>query len=136
MNGLITVHADASDTNEACALLEMIGKPGYGPPLHVHQHEDKLFYVVEGKLEVIRGSETRVLEAGDSRFLPRGVPHTFKIRSETARFLVCISPAGFEEYFRTLGETAEYLAPQESPAPTNVQRLLTGSGRFGLTFLL
>lgn len=136
MSGLVTVHADASDTNGGFALLEISGKPGNEPPLHVHQHEDELFYVVEGRLVVTRGSETLVLEAGDSGFLPRGVPHTFKIRSAHVRFLVYVSPAGFEEYFRTLGQPAEYLAPQENSAPTDVQRLLNVGERFGLTFLL
>lgn len=134
-NGLITVHADARDTNGRFALLEVIGKPGGEPPLHVHQHEDELFYVLEGRLVVTRGSETLVLEAGDAGFLPRGVPHTFQVRSEHARCLVFLTPAGFEEYFRMVGRPAEYLAPEENSVPMDVQRMIRAAERFGITFL-
>lgn len=136
LNGLMTVHADARETNGGFALIEMSGEPGVEPPLHVHQNEDELFYVLEGRLKVTRGSEELVWEAGDSGFLPRGVPHTFKIRSGYARWLVYITPAGFEEYFRRIGRPAEYLAPEKNPAPPDIQRMLKVGEQLGLAFLL
>ena len=53
------------------------------------------------------GGQVHRLEAGDSIFLPRAGPHTFRIKSPVARGLNYISPAGFEEWFRTLGTPAE-----------------------------
>lgn len=135
MGGLMTVHADARDTNGGFALIEMSGGPGGEPPLHVHEHEDELFYVLEGRLKVMRGSEELILEAGDSGFLPRGVPHTFKIRSGFARWLVYVTPAGFEEYFRTLGKPAECMAPEANPAAPDLGRVRSVAAKFGLTFL-
>lgn len=102
--GRMTIHADSSDTAGQFALVEMAGSTGGEPPLHVHRNEDEFFLVLEGKLRVLRGKEELTLDAGQSAFLPRNVPHTFKIASSHARFLNCITPGGFEQFFRDLGQ--------------------------------
>jgi quercetin dioxygenase-like cupin family protein len=132
---LITVHADSHDTDGKFALLEVSGCPGGEPPLHIHENEDEIFYVLEGRLEAVRGEEEMTLDAGDSAFLPRRVPHTFKIISSFARALVYVTPGGFEGYFRDLGEPAGKLAlPDYVPLLTIPEMLRVGS-RYGLTFL-
>jgi hypothetical protein len=90
---------------------------------------------LEGSLTVTRGSEQLTLNAGDSGFLPRNVPHTFKISSGYARWLVCFTPAGFEEYFRTIGRPAERLALDENPSRPDVERMVSVGERFGITFV-
>ena len=132
MGNLMTIHADSQDTNGQFALVEANGTPGGEPPLHVHTNEDELFYVLEGKLKVYRGEEELILEAGKSGFLPRNVPHTFKVMSARARALVYITPGGFEGYFRELSEPA--LGPG-SPRPTLAQ-ISSVAKRYGITFLL
>ncbi len=101
--GTGTILIDGSQTAGAFALFEAMQIPGAEPPLHVHEREDETFYVLEGSVNVWVGGDVQCLQAGDSIFLPRGVPHTFRIKSPMARFLNYISPAGFEEWFRTLG---------------------------------
>lgn len=74
-------------------------------PWHSHDNEDELFYVLEGKLEVMerdaevtlragefciveRGREHRVLPRGHVKLLlfePAGIAHTGKVRSEITR---------------------------------------------------
>src|SRR3954469_7186665 len=110
MGSLMTVHADSAATNGSAALIEMVGAPGLEPPFHAYQNEDETFYLIEGSLKVFRGQDELTLKPGESGFLPRGVPHTFKILSPTARWLVYISPGGFEEFFRAVGRPAEELA--------------------------
>jgi quercetin dioxygenase-like cupin family protein len=130
--GAITYHADSTDTGGQFALLEMDAKPGVEPPLHVHRHEDELFYVLEGELKVYRGAEEITLNPGDSGFLPRNVPHTFKIVSPRARFLVYLTPGGFEAYFR---DVAEVMKNAEPGQPLPVPEMLGIAGRYGLTFM-
>ena len=77
---------------------------GGEPPLHVHRNEDEFFLVLEGQLKVLRGHEELSLKAGQSAFLPRNVAHTFKIVSPQARFLNTITPGGFEQFFRDMGQ--------------------------------
>jgi hypothetical protein len=43
---------------------------------------------------------------GQAAFIPRGVPHAFRIESEQARWLVINNPAGFERFLRAAGEPA------------------------------
>jgi hypothetical protein len=44
--------------------------------------------------------------AGSVVFAPRGVPHTFKIKSPLAKTITLCTPAGFEEFFRKLCQPA------------------------------
>jgi quercetin dioxygenase-like cupin family protein len=132
--GLMTVHADSADTAGSSALIEMVGAPGQEPPFHSHRNEDEMFYLVEGSLKVLRGQEELTLSPGESGFLPRGVPHTFKILSPTARWLVYITPGGFEEFFRTVGKPAGKLAMEARPAPPDIGHMIATGERLGLTF--
>jgi mannose-6-phosphate isomerase-like protein (cupin superfamily) len=131
---LITVHADSSDTNGRFALLEVSGCPG-GEPLHVHENEDEMFYVLEGRLHAVRGGEEITLDPGDSAFLPRRVPHTFKVVSSFARAIVYVTPGGFEGYFRELGEPAGKLALPNYVPLVGIPEMLRVGSRYGLTFL-
>ena len=136
MGALMTVHADSADTNGAFALVESRGRAGNEPPLHVHENEDELFYVLEGRLKVQRGNEELTVEPGESVFLPRRVPHTFKLLSGEARALVYITPGGFEEYFRAIGRPARKLTLDDNPPAPDFQRMAKAAGQLGVRFLV
>jgi mannose-6-phosphate isomerase-like protein (cupin superfamily) len=73
---------------------------GFGPPLHVHHREDELLQVLEGALLVVCGGAEAELEAGAFAYLPRGVPHTFRVQGEQpARMLAVFTPGGIERLF-------------------------------------
>jgi quercetin dioxygenase-like cupin family protein len=84
---LYQIKARAEDTRGALGLVEASFYRGFGPPLHVHRHEDEAFYVIDGSW--VWG--------------PRGVPHTFKVESDSARALVVVTPGGFERMFEVGG---------------------------------
>lgn len=133
---LITVHADSNDTSGKFAFLEMEGEPGAEPPLHVHQFEDELFYVLEGELKVRRGAYEATLLAGQSAFLPRNIAHTFKIMSPHVRFLTYITPGGFENYFRDMGQAIHGNAAVDQPEkPFDVAEMIRVAGRYSITFM-
>jgi quercetin dioxygenase-like cupin family protein len=134
MGSLMTVHADSAASGGSSALIEMVGAPGQEPPFHTHRNEDEMFYLIEGSLNVFRGQQELVLKPGDSGFLPRGVPHTFQILSPTARWLVYITPGGFEEFFRAIGKPADELALEAHPAPPDFGHMIATGERMGLTF--
>lgn len=48
-----------------------------GPPLHVHEHQEEIFFVVAGEFLIQLGEEVFLAKAGDAAFVPRGVAHTF-----------------------------------------------------------
>jgi quercetin dioxygenase-like cupin family protein len=126
------IHLDSHDTNGALALVEVNSHPGLEPPLHVHEREDEAFYILEGKVTITCGNEQKTLLPGETAFLPRTIPHTFRIDSESARALVWITPAGFEEYFRSVAKLGS-AGPQ--PAGPDVQKMIRIAGQLGVRFL-
>lgn len=98
----VRIHADASDTDGKFAVLEILSKPGAEPPMHIHENEDEMFIVIEGRMQLTSGGQTCILGAGESGLVKRGTPHTFKILSATMRSITIFTPAGFEEFFRAL----------------------------------
>ena len=78
------------ETEGRSCVVEVSGRGGSMPPLHVHHIDDEIFHVLDGEITVYHGADVVRLGAGDTVLAPRGVPHTYRIESETAR---CWSPA-------------------------------------------
>ena len=108
---LYRIKSRAEDTGGALGLVEAAFYRGFGPPLHVHRREDEGIYVIEGEIRFRQGEREFVGGPGSWAWGPRGVPHTFKVESESARALVVVTPAGFERMFEVggvpLSESAE-----------------------------
>jgi quercetin dioxygenase-like cupin family protein len=84
----------------AVGVVESRVPPGFGgPPLHHHAF-DEGFYVLEGELTFQLGDELRKATPGDLVFAPADAVHTFANLSDApARYLIVITPGGFERYF-------------------------------------
>ena len=131
MTGRLTVKASGAETGDAFAQFVTDDPLGTAPPLHVHHHEDEAFYVLDGEVTVLVGDERIDLRTGDYAFAPRGIRHTWIVRSERARMLVTVSPAGIEQAFASLGVPvtgAEPPAAPVLPAPDELIRLFAGYG--------
>jgi mannose-6-phosphate isomerase-like protein (cupin superfamily) len=96
---LMTIKARAADTGGVLGLVEGAFYEGFGPPLHVHHHEDEGMLVLEGEIRFRQGTEEFVGGPGTLVWVPRGVPHAFTVQSPSARALVIVSPGGFEQMF-------------------------------------
>jgi quercetin dioxygenase-like cupin family protein len=127
---LMTIKARAEDTGGALGLVEGSFYRGFGPPLHVHTREDEALYVLEGELRIRQGQRDFVAGPGAWVWGPRGVPHAFKVESESARALVIVTPGGLEQMFEDggvpLSESAE--PPEQEYNPEVAVAL---SKRFG-----
>jgi quercetin 2,3-dioxygenase len=98
------VKVSANDTGGAMSIFEYEGNIKGGPPLHVHHDQDEVYFVRDGRYIFEVGGVRHELGAGDTIFLPRGVPHTFSQCSETGRLVFMFTPAGsMEAYFEALG---------------------------------
>src|SRR5262245_24383007 len=103
----------SEDTAGAFALIECTSLPQAGAPLHVHTREDETFFILEGTLEVQCGDSAVTVAKNSTAFLPRNIPHAYRnIGNATAKFLVFITPGGFE---KCLEEFARL--PAGPPAP-------------------
>lgn len=88
-----TVKAGEVQPGSGAAFLEYVTRQGEEPPEHTHATEDEMFYVLEGAITFHCGEETFDLEKGGFIFLPRGIPHSYTIRSEApVRLIVVTSP--------------------------------------------
>jgi mannose-6-phosphate isomerase-like protein (cupin superfamily) len=102
--------SSASTRGEYCAF-EFTTPPGQGVPLHVHQREDELYYILEGAYEIRCGSTLFVAEAGAMAVLPRNIPHAFHNAGKTpARALTVFIPGGFDHFVEELSR----LSPKDA----------------------
>ncbi len=123
-DALVTYKATGSETNGGLTVAEVRAPRGAGSPRHRHQHEDEAWYVVSGELTFWLGDEARTVGAGTFVFGPREVEHRFRVDSEEARFLLLLTPAGFEEFTRTCGWPAAVLSTPPADLPEHPASLL------------
>jgi quercetin dioxygenase-like cupin family protein len=91
-----------------------------GPPLHKHDF-DEGFYVLEGELTFQVQDAVVTKRAGEFAFAPRNVVHTLANHGdEPARYVLVITPAGFERYFARMTEEPPEWALQPFPETTVV----------------
>ena len=130
---LAIVKATAESTRGAFGLIDSVIPAGFESPYHVHHAEDESFYVTEGELTFWVGGEVIQGPAGSFVYSPRGIPHTFEVASEEARFLLVAEPAGFEGFMRGVAEPAKELTtplpPSEPPDPA---QLATAAAEYGI----
>jgi mannose-6-phosphate isomerase-like protein (cupin superfamily) len=122
---------DGADSGGGFSLVEHPMPPRHlAAPIHRHSREDEYSFVLEGRMGALLGDDVVFAEAGDLVYKPRDQWHTFwNAGDEPARVLEIISPAGFEEFFRTLSRgNAAGAAP---PDPAEVEAL---AAQYGLEF--
>lgn len=95
------IRASAASTGGAFSIVEEID--AVDAPLHIHDHHDEVFYVLEGEHVFTVGDREIEAGPGDLVFGPRGVPHAQRrVVPRSGRLLTMFSPAGFEGFFRDL----------------------------------
>ena len=104
---LARVLLDGEETGGRFAVFEVLLPEGASPPLHSHP-QDETLYVLDGEVTVWVEDQPRRCRPGAIAFAPSGVPHSFRVESDTARMLVLSTPAGIERYVRALSEPAEW----------------------------
>src|SRR5215471_15412183 len=120
---LVQVRAAHGAGDDGISCLDSTAPRGDSPPLHVHRTEDELFHVVEGTLRVRLGGDDVQLGAGDTCLAPKGVPHTYRVESERARWLVVTTNGDFEGFVRAAGRpAAAKVLPDPAGPPTAEQQ--------------
>jgi quercetin dioxygenase-like cupin family protein len=132
---LVTIKLPGEASDGRFSLTEILLPHHASPPLHTHP-QDETFLLLEGRLTVRAAEDRFDLEAGASAVFPAGVPHTFRVDSDTARALVLSTPAGLERLFREAGvpATAPTLPPADTPrpAPEELARIFSANGQVSL----
>lgn len=105
-SNILDIKVSGSDTNGELAIFEQTSlSQGKGTPLHIHNAQDEIFYVLEGEYFFQAGEEKFNLTIGDSIFLPRKVAHAWTQVSENGKMTVILQPAGkLENFFITMSK--------------------------------
>lgn len=116
-----SVLATSAATGGAFSLLLSHAPAGDGAPLHVHRGESESFFVLAGAYRIWCGHETFEAGVHDFVYLPQGVPHAWRVVSDTAgRKLILAVPGGVEDFFDDL---AAGVSPDELTHRHGVQFL-------------
>lgn len=120
---LMTIKASRAETAGQFSLIEQVLPLGFAPPLHVHHAEDEAFYVLEGALTFFCGGQIMSAPSGAFVYLPKDIPHSFRVDQAPARLLQWTVPAGFEQFHVEVGEPAPRLTLPPA-GPLVVDKLL------------
>jgi mannose-6-phosphate isomerase-like protein (cupin superfamily) len=135
IDNLAAVRLDGAATNETIDIVEIEGRAGDMPPLHVHHDHDETFYVVEGTISIHLPDGQVTLREGESLLAPRGVPHVYRVESGTARWLGIGTPAGFAEFVREASDEPESDGFPPLHREHDVERLAEAAVRQGIELL-
>lgn len=118
------------DTAGAMSIIDSVSPPQMGPPRHIHNQEDETFVILTGQCLVWVEGEEKIVDAGESVFIPRGKEHAFKvIGTQDCRHLVILTPGGFEGFFADMAKD-QCRIPEDMPAveesATRHNMVLTG----------
>jgi quercetin dioxygenase-like cupin family protein len=135
MGNLFSFLANAQDTHNQFAVMEIKARRGFEPPPHTHSRDDEAFYLLEGEIEFYIGNHHIHAKAGSFVFAPRGIMHSFQFTTDEVRMLVISTPPGLEAGFQRLSEPAQTLdLPPIPTTPPDVPRLIQVFGELGVTF--
>ena len=117
----------SEESGDAVALVENTVPAGWaGTPLHHHAF-DEAFYVLGGELTLQLGEEVVTQRAGEFAFAPGGVHHAVaNPGGSAARYLLVITPGGFERYFDALAAQAAGVDPPPEAAKGYPETIVVG----------
>lgn len=134
LNTLVSVHVPHEQALDGVSVLESRAPRGDSPPMHVHT-EDEIFHVISGTMRLSVGGQERVLGAGETFRAPKGVPHSYLVESDEARWLVVTSRGEFERFVRSYSRPAATDAlpePAGPPTPEEADALAVACRAYGI----
>jgi quercetin dioxygenase-like cupin family protein len=132
---LVRVLVAPEDSGGTLDVVELIGRRGEMPPLHVHHEEDETFVVLDGELTIFLPGESRTVRAGEAAFAPKGVPHVYRVETEQARWLGVATPGGFASFVLAASDPAESDGLPPADREVDMERLLAAAAARGIEIL-
>ena len=133
MGNSFSVRLSSAESAGALSLLEVVAPPGSGPPLHIHRREAEIFYLLAGRMLYRAGDESYELGPGGSIYLPKDVPHAFRVIGDApARFLALAAPGGIESLYEGLGRTPVHEGLPDRPSADDIAAWLAAAPAYGL----
>jgi quercetin dioxygenase-like cupin family protein len=131
IGGGVRILIDGAGSAGQCVMFEAPIPAGDGPPLHRHEREDELFYVLDGRFKFQVNGKVFIAERGAFACAPRGSIHSFRnIGDSVGKHLITCTPAGIEVPFRAV----QLPSPGNTRAPLSVEQVMAEFAKHGITF--
>lgn len=131
LGGRARVRLAAADTGGWLGVHDHLLPAGSATPWHVHPDDDESFLVLSGAIEFKVEGEHAIANPDDAVFVPRGVPHAFRVLGPGSARLLCIgTPGGHEAFFLEAGDPVD--AP---PAGPDLERMARAAASAGFAIL-
>jgi quercetin dioxygenase-like cupin family protein len=123
LNALVTFPVAHDDGDDGISVMESYAPRGESAPYHVHRTEDEIFHLIEGEIVLLVDGATRRVRAGETHLAPKGVPHSYRVVSAHARWLITTANGDFERFVRDVSRPATRAElPEASGPPTAEQQ--------------
>jgi quercetin dioxygenase-like cupin family protein len=106
---------------------------GDAAPYHTHTREDEVFMLIKGTALMWCGDDEAELSEGGIIYLPRNIPHAYRITSSKADMLMICTPGGSEGFFRHAGR--DRATPRPEGFQVTTQRLKEAADLYGSTIV-
>src|SRR4030088_417805 len=101
--GTLAILLDGKATDGQLMIGRFDVSEGEAPPYHKHTREDEVFMLIKGTALLWYDDQEMELSEGGIVFLPKNIPHAYRITSKKADLLMINTPAGIEGMFRYAG---------------------------------
>ncbi|MCZ4095292.1 cupin domain-containing protein [Streptomyces sp. SID13666] len=127
--GVFSVLLDSAATDGQLTVGRFAVNKGEAPPYHLHTREDEVFMLLKGEALVWSDGEEWELSEGGIVYLPKNVPHGYRITSDTADLLMICTPGGIEGMFRHAGR--DLSTPRPEGFQISPERLAEAADAYG-----
>lgn len=101
--GVVRIMLDGEKTDGQLMIHRQATQGESASPVHVHDREDETIVLLQGSGIWWVGDQRWELSEGGVAFLPRNVPHAYRLTSLPVDMLVVCTPSGMEDFFRAAG---------------------------------
>ena len=110
--GIFSVLLESAVTDGQLTVGRFTVNKGEAPPYHMHTREDEVFLLLKGTALVWSDDQEMELAEGGIVYLPKNVPHGYRITSDKADLLMICTPGGIEGMFRHSGRDLSTPRPE------------------------
>jgi quercetin dioxygenase-like cupin family protein len=131
--GTLAILLDGKATNGQLMVGRFDVSEGEAPPYHKHTREDEVFMLIKGTALLWLDDQEMELSEGGIVFLPKNIPHAYRITSKKADLLMINTPAGIEGMFRHSGR--DKATPRPEGFEISPARMAEGADMYGQVIL-
>jgi quercetin dioxygenase-like cupin family protein len=134
-DSLDVIKADSDQTAGGFSVVEFRDFEGSSVPLHVNDHWDSGFYVVDGDYTFVIGNDVVAASPGTWLFVPRDTPRAWRCTSAQGRVLHITAPGGFEGFYRHVGEPVTDRTRLPAATEPDVEALSGAAAQYGIAIV-